>query len=326
MTPTPALEQAFLDDIVAHPDDPALWLILADWLDEQEDPRAELVRLTWGLHHERDHADFATRQARLQKLLADGLPPLAPRREVDGFDFAWIPPGSFEIGSPTTEARRFENEVQHPVTLTRGFWMSIYPVTQGQWFEVMADNPAEFSPSGRYAERVATIDSATRLRFPVENVSWNDIQPVLKQLGGKFRLPTEAEWEFACRAGTTTTFHFGPSLNGTQACCNGTEPYGGRKKGPFLQRPAPVGSYPPNARGLHDMHGNVYEVCQDTYREDYEKLKPVDPFWERKKQHRRVLRGGCWQDGPWGCRAAFRYGVGRDERVGYNGFRVALAE
>jgi uncharacterized protein (TIGR02996 family) len=328
MHPSADLLQPFLDDIVANPTESSLWLILADWLEDRDDPRSELVRLSWGLRQERDHPDFEVRQARLQELLAGGMLPPVPVRTLEDFTFAWIPPGSFCIGSPVGEARRFENESQREVTLTRGFWMGVHEVTQGQWQRIIGTTPAYFSRTGRYADRVKKISAASLASFPIENVSWDEMQTFLarlgEQLGQQFRLPTEAEWEYACRAGTTSTFHFGPALNGRQARCNGREPYGTKKTGPAPGRPAPVGSYPPNAFGLYDMHGNVYELCQDMYEEDPTLLGSIDPVWTEGDAERRVLRGGCWQDAAWGCRAAFRYGVSTDEQVGFNGFRVVL--
>jgi uncharacterized protein (TIGR02996 family) len=250
MSPQADLLTPFLDDIVGNPDDPSLWLILADWLEDREDPRAELLRLTWQLQHEKKHRQFKSREARVQELLAGGMLPVVPRLSLDGgFEFAWIPPGSFLMGSPDTEARRFSNETQHPVRLTRGFYLGIHLVTQGQWEAVMGNNPASFARTGQYQSRVKRIAKAKVAKFPVESVSWNEMQEFCRRLSGRLRrrigLPSEAQWEYACRAGTTTTFHFGNSHNATQGNCKGIEPYGTNKKGPYLDRLTPVGSYPP---------------------------------------------------------------------------------
>src|SRR5262245_56373277 len=168
---TATLEQAFLDSIVASPDDPTTWLVLADWLEDQDDPRAELVRLTWSLTQNRQRRDFKKRQARVQALLASGVRPVVPRLTLPGeFEFAWIPPGTCHIGSPVREQLRIDDESRHPVTLTRGFWLGIYPVTQGQWHTIMGNNPSSFSRSGDNAPEVATLSDDDVDRLPVENV------------------------------------------------------------------------------------------------------------------------------------------------------------
>jgi len=137
------------------------------------------------------------------------------------------------------------------------------------------------------------------------------------------RFPTEAEWEYACRAGTTTPFHFGSELNGSEANCYGDEPYGTTDEAPFLDRPTTVGSYAPNAFGLYDMHGNVWECCQDWYDEDYYKASPVDDPQGPEKASRRVSRGGSWYDQAGWCRSAFRMRGSPSDRYYAGGFRVA---
>jgi uncharacterized protein (TIGR02996 family) len=321
MPPAPeALEQAFLDDIVGNPNDPSLWHILADWLEEREDPRAELVRLTWQLQHEAEHADFAKRQKRVQALLAGGMKPVRPRCTLDEIEFAWIAPGSFLMGSHTRETDRSGDEALHRVTLSTGFWMGVAPVTQAQWRAVMGNNPSRFKRGGKKQDRD---------RYPVENVTWEAAVAFCAALGTRIgrviRLPTEAEWEYACRAGTRTPFHFGSVFNGKQGNCNGMNPYR-EKEGPYLKRPSVVGSYPPNAWGLCDMHGNVWEWCQDIRREDYENLPAVDPLEEEQNDDRHVIRGGSWSSDGFLCRSAFRGGCA-PENI-YNlpiGFRVVVA-
>jgi uncharacterized protein (TIGR02996 family) len=326
--------QAFLDDIVAHPADVSLWHILADWLEDHADPRAELVRLTWSLQYEPEHAHFAIRQARVQELLAGGMKPLRPRLSLDGFEFAWIPPGTFLMGSPDSEPGRHapfqgEREKQHRVTLSRGFWMGIYPVTQSQWYTVMGSNPSHFSHIGMGKDRVKRVPAADVNRFPVERVPWLSVREfcaaLSQRLGQRVTLPTEAQWEYACRAGTTTPFHFGSVLNGTQANSDGTNPYGTKEKGPNLQRPTPVGAFPPNPWALHDMHGNVWEWCADAWRADYETLPGCDPFVAQDGRSDCVLRGGSWSTGGWACRAAFRANVMNNSYNVDDGFRVVFA-
>jgi uncharacterized protein (TIGR02996 family) len=307
MLPTPqALEQAFLEDIVGHPDDPSLWLILADWLEDQGDARAELMRLTWQLQYEATHPDFPARQERLQELLADGMIPVRPRRTLDGIDYVWIPPGSFVMGSPDTELGRRGDERQHAVTLTRGFWLGVYPITQAQWSAVMGSNPSNFARTAAGRNKVAQLGDAEIDQLPVESISWEMAQAFCARWGGGVCLPTEAQWEYACRAGTTTPCHFGTILDGRQGNCDGTNPYGTEVEGPSLGRTSPVGAYPPNAWGLYDMHGNVLEWCQDAYREDYRTLSAHDPLFEQADAPERILRGGTWRSLAFGCRSAHR--------------------
>jgi uncharacterized protein (TIGR02996 family) len=326
---TTSLEQAFLDSIVASPDDPTTWLVLADWLEDHDDPRAELVRLTWSLTHESHHREFRTRQSRLQGLLAAGVQPVVPQLALAGdFEFAWIPPGSFLIGSPVREISRDPDETRHEVTLTHGFWLGIYPVTQDQWRTVMGNNPSAFSRSGEDAQAVASLSDDEVDRLPVENVSWDDLPAFFAALGARLgrvvRLPTEAEWEYACRAGTTTPFHFGDVLNGEQANVDGKYPYGMARKGPSRERTTVVGSFPPNPWGLYDMHGNVGEWVRDSFRLDFENLPPTDPVQDVPDAPRRIFRGGAWDHRPIHCRCAYRNHVGPVARDNNVGFRVVL--
>jgi formylglycine-generating enzyme required for sulfatase activity/tRNA A-37 threonylcarbamoyl transferase component Bud32 len=228
--------------------------------------------------------------------------------------FAWCPPGTFLMGSPSSEEQRewFEDadETQHRVTLTRGYWLSIHPVTQAQWQAVMGSNPSRFKGD----------------TLPVETVSWNDCQKFVKRLGQKtgkrFRLPTEAEWEHACRAGTATPFHFGETISTEQANYDGDSTYGQGKKGVYRGKTTPVGSFPANAWGLYDMHGNVWEWCQDWYgrypSEDIKDYKGINIGTDR------VLRGGSWCRDPGLCRSACRLWNVPVYRGGRYGCRVLL--
>jgi uncharacterized protein (TIGR02996 family) len=319
---------SFLDDIVAHPEDPSLWLILADWLEEREDPRAELVRLTWQLQHEKKHRQFKHRQARVQELLAGGMLPVVPRLTLDrDLEFAWIPPGSFLMGSPEAEKKRRDDETQHPVTLTRGFWLGVYAVTQGQWRAIMGDNPSAFTRGGTCSRDVRKFSDAELQRFPVENVSWNRATAFCKRLterlGRTVTLPSEAQWEYACRAGTTSTFHFGDVHDGSQANSDATSSYGSRKRGKYLSRTQPVGSYPPNAWGLYDMHGNVWDWCLDVYIEDYQSLPASDPVNVKVSRHR-VKRGGCGILDAQTSRAAIRVKASKEQHSITSGLRLVL--
>lgn len=230
-----------------------------------------------------------------------------------GMKFVWIPPGSFMMGSPKEEKERKANELHHKVTLTKGFYMGVYAVTQEQWQEVMGNNPSRFKGEKN---------------LPVETVSWDDCQEFIKKLREKdekaYRLPTESEWEFCCRAGTNTPFHFGDTISTDQANYHGHFTYGDGKKGVYRQKTTPVGSFPANAWGLHDMHGNVFSWCQDWFG-DYPQKDAVDPQGPNDPQYGklRVVRGGSWQAGP--CRAACRGGDGPTQRrPGLMGLRLCF--
>ena len=232
-----------------------------------------------------------------------------------GMEFASIPAGKFLMGSPATEQERDPDETRHEVTLTHAFRLGVYEVTQAQYEQVMGENPS-FSKGARLpVEQVSYLDALTFCR------KLSDL-PAEKAAGRKYRLPTEAEWEYGCRAGTSTAFHFGEELNGTHANCVGESPYGTTQKGPYLGKTSQVGSYPANAWGLHDMHGNVFEWCQDRYG-DYQKEVMIDPQGSIGGEDR-VLRGGSWYDLGRYCRAGERDKGSPDARHSFCGFRLLL--
>jgi formylglycine-generating enzyme required for sulfatase activity len=228
-----------------------------------------------------------------------------------GMKFVWIPPGNFVMGSPKDKKLRHDNETHHKVTLIKGFYMGVHTVTQEQYETVMGKNPSHFRGEKN---------------LPVERVSWNDCQEFIKKLREKdkkaYRLPTEAEWEYACRAGTTTPFHFGETISTDQANYYGSLTYGNGKKGVNRGKTTPVGSFPANAWGLHDMHGNVWQWCQDIYG-DYPQKDVADPQGPDKGEIR-VLRGGSWNDGPENCRSACRGRGGPGHRYYRFGFRLCF--
>ena len=241
-----------------------------------------------------------------------------------GMKLQLMPAGEFMMGSPASESKRGDDEgPQHRVQIIRPFYLGAYEVTQHEYEQVMGSNPSYFSSSDDSKERVTGLDTD---RFPVERVSWNNAVEFCQKLsareGKTYRLPTEAEWEYACRAGTTTPFHFGSVLNGKQANANGNYPYGTDRKGPYLHRTTQVGSYSPNVFGLYDMHGNVWEWCQDWYGEDYYQASPSSDPTGPTSGSSRILRGGSWRHSPVHVRSAYRSRYTPRSRGSSNGFRV----
>ena len=218
----------------------------------------------------------------------------------------------------------FRNErPQHRVRVTQPFWMGVFEVTQQEWEAVMGSQPSDFSRGGRDKWKVSELDTS---RFAVERVSWHDATEFCRKLtereGTTYRLPTEAEWEYACRAGTTSAYHFGGVLNGDKANVNGFFPYGTTSKGKHLSRPTRVGSYGENAFGLYDMHGNVLEWCRDWYDEAYYTRTATDAPESTKEAESHVVRGGSWLSDARFSRAASRMGYPPDARNSSCGFRV----
>jgi formylglycine-generating enzyme required for sulfatase activity len=246
-----------------------------------------------------------------------------------GMKLALIPAGKFVMGSPAREAERDAEEVQHEVTISKPFYLGVYEVTQSQYQKIMGKNQAHFAEKNGGGPD-----------HPVEQVRWKEAVEFCgklsgldaeKQAGRVYRLPTEAEWEYACRAGSTTVFNVGNSLSALQANFNGIYPYGEAAKAPNLRRTVKVGSYPPNAWGLYDMHGNVMEWCSDWYDPDYYKEGPKnDPTGPAMGvlatgfagDFFRVVRGGSWLDEARGCRAAYRFRLQSSEPYRLVGFRV----
>ncbi|HOD84247.1 MAG: Serine/threonine-protein kinase pkn1 [Planctomycetes bacterium ADurb.Bin126] len=227
-------------------------------------------------------------------------------------DFVRIPPGRFLMGSPEEEPNRQNDELQHEVTISKPFYMGIYEVTQEQYAAVMG------------IEGWRQSQFRGRPRNPVEGVNWNDAAEFCKKLSAKtgktVRLPTEAEWEYACRAGAKTEYCNGAGLAALREV--GWCSYDGRAGS--AQTPRTVGSLKPNAFGLYDMHGNVYEWCSDWYHHDYRaQATTVDPQGPASGKVR-VVRGGCWFFGPRICRSARRGGYDPSDRYSGDGFRVVL--
>jgi formylglycine-generating enzyme required for sulfatase activity len=250
-----------------------------------------------------------------------------------GMKLAHIPAGTFMMGSPPSEDQRDAKEERHEVTITRPFWMGVYEVTQAEYLEVM---------QGDGDSRHQSVFNGES--NPVEDVEWVKAKRFCERLssrpaeaaaGRKYRLPTEAEWEYACRAGTSTAFSCGDSLSSRQANFNGNYPAAGAEKGPYLRRTAKVGSYEPNAFGLCDMHGNVAEWCADWYDPEYYLDSPVEdplgpPFGvvptnftnNGNENFFVVVRGGCWVDDGRACRSAYRFRAMPSTQYRLIGFRV----
>jgi formylglycine-generating enzyme required for sulfatase activity len=238
-----------------------------------------------------------------------------------GMAFAIVPPGRFQMGSPDTEPGHREHEgPQHPVAITRPFYMGVYPVTQAQFEKVMGRNPSAFSRGhGGGAEH------------PVESVSWHDAVRFCEALsrvpdeqihGRAYRLPTEAEWEYCCRAGTKSAFSYGDKLD-PKDCHFASSSAVGKSGG--QGRTEPVGKHRANTFGLYDMHGNVQEWVNDWYEEYYYFDSPTDDPLGPDRGTLRVVRGGCWTAFGNDCRSAARRGHTPSSPTNTIGFRVVLA-
>jgi len=210
-------------------------------------------------------------------------------------EMVYIPGGSFLMGAPINEQGSSNDEYpQHPVSI-KPFWMSKFPITQAQWQAMMGKNPSTFQGANR----------------PVEQVSWHDAinfcQRLSEKTGQKYELPSEAQWEYACRAGTTTPFHFGQTITTQLANYDGNETYASEAKGVYRQQTTEVGRFSPNAFGLYDMHGNIGEWCADLWHDNYQNAPTDGSVWEKGGENAlRLIRGGSWNDTPDDCRSAYR--------------------
>jgi formylglycine-generating enzyme required for sulfatase activity len=217
--------------------------------------------------------------------------PGSVHRNSLGMEFAFVPRGTFWMSKDDKNAQR-------QVEIPQDFYMGVYPVTQGEWQALMGNNPSWFSRTGKSSELAKSVPDSDLMRYPVEGVSWDDCPEFLRRLnerdresGWVYRLPTEAEWEYACRGGATSkdecSFDFYFKGNNTRSLT----PQLGNSSEASIKHTSKVGSYPGNALGIHDMHGNVWEWCQDMH----------------EKEQSRIVRGGSWRISAYGCRAAWRY-------------------
>ena len=249
----------------------------------------------------------------------------APYQTIDlgqgvTLDMVLIPGETFMMGSPNCETERSDDEgPQHQVTLAK-FWMGKYPITQAQWRAVAAmpqvkidldPNPSYFKGDNR----------------PVERVSWNDAvefcDRLSQKLGQPYTLPSEAQWEYACRAGTTTPFHFSDTISPDLANYDGNYTYGSGPKGTYRKKTTEVNSFPPNGFGLYGMHGNVWEWCLDHFHDSCNGAPADGSAWVTGGDSRlRMLRGGSWNSDPRRCRCAYRDYYNPVNRYNISGFRV----
>ncbi|MDJ0673090.1 MAG: SUMF1/EgtB/PvdO family nonheme iron enzyme [Microcystis sp. M53598_WE2] len=240
-----------------------------------------------------------------------------------------IPGGTFTMGTEDEEIERLVKKFawegfraerpQHRVTVS-SFYMGRYPITQAQWKAIAAtakiDIDLETNPSNFKGDEL-----------PVESVNWYQATEFCKRLSREtkreYRLPSEAEWEYACRAGTTTPFYFGETITGELANYDASNTYAEEAKGEYREETTPVGQFPPNAFGLYDMHGNVWEWCADTWHDNYDGAPTDGSVWtENGNNNRSPMRGGSWYLNPVFCRSAYFYASRRDSDYYFSGFRV----
>jgi uncharacterized protein (TIGR02996 family) len=307
------MEETLVQALNADPTDPTAWLALADALEESGRPdRAEYLRLRHELMAAARFPGRAALEARLRALLLAGTPPAAvlwtvALNDTTSLTLALVPPGQLVMGSPAREPRRYNNEgPRHLVRVTRPYWLGVTPVTQAQFRALTGKNVSHFPGDDR----------------PADSTDWPTAQDFCQRLGARLgracRLPYEAEWEHACRAGTSTPYCSG---RGTRAMRRvGWGSYDGQTGGAGETRP--VAQFLPNPLGLYDMHGNVREWCQDDLR-TYTAREQTDPRG-RESSRNRVVRGGSWYYGPEDSRSASRYERPIDYRLNYYGFRVLV--
>ncbi len=221
----------------------------------------------------------------------------------------WIKPGDFLMGSPDDEPYRYDYETQHEVTLSKGFWIADSTCTQGTWQSIMNSNPSK------------NIGAQN----PIENISWHDCDKFIIKLNSLFKklsfaLPTEAQWEYACRAGTQTPFSFGINILPNQVNYNGEHPYLGQEKQLYRKKTIAIKSLPANQWGLFEMHGNVWEWCNDWF-DNHPKGGIIDPVGPSEGSYK-ILRGGSAFSGAADCRSAARIKFHPDNNYYRHGFRI----
>ena len=268
--------------------------------------------------------------------------------DADALTLLWIPPGRFWMGSPATEPERLDSEDPQHLVQLQGFFMGQTPITQAQWREVagwqerpgegwgrqLETDPSLFQSNAEQGEGLGRLfeTEANTDNRPVERVSWLDAMEFCSRLsqrtGRSYTLPSEAQWEYACRAGTETPFHLGDTISSELANYDGDYTYADGPKGIYRVQTTPVGMFPANAWGLHDMHGNVREWCLDEWHGNYNGAPTDGSAWvdyaegEKTKEsvRSRLLRGGSWLSNPRDCRSAYRV----NDLPGNRGFNVGF--
>ncbi|HEY8210165.1 MAG TPA: formylglycine-generating enzyme family protein [Myxococcaceae bacterium] len=246
-------------------------------------------------------------------------------RPIAGLPLRWCPAGTFVMGSPPSERERRSGEDQVEVMVSKGFWAGEHEVTQGEWQRVVGAFPAELNVGAAGDLPMYRVTFAEAEDF-CRRVT--DLAHASGELPGdwEFRLPTEAQWEYSARAGTSAATSFGDSLSSTQANFRG-QPYNGAAPGPSIDKPVPIGSYPPNPWGLYDVHGNVFEWTRDWAHDQLPggvdpDLYSVPGTPNRDGTQARMRRGGCYADEGWACRSAMRVRFEPERRHEHIGFRV----
>jgi uncharacterized protein (TIGR02996 family) len=301
--------ETMLAGIERDPADRVAWLALADALEEHgETERAEVLRLGLQVREAPEDKKSEAAERRLRALLRDGVTAGHPVRTIHeiGMKLVLLPPGSFLMGSEKPAGQGLPSHgPKHLVTLTKGFYIAIVPVTQAQWRPVLDRLPGGCSFKGD--------------DMPAHGVSWQDCQRFCEKLSNKIgrsvRLPSEAEWEYACRAGTTTMYCFGNEAK----YLSGYAWFGNNVSGP-----QPVGQKKGNLWGLFDMHGNITEWCRDWFSDGYDSTEPrIDPAGPQKGTMR-LLRGGAWYSQADLCRSPHRARNAPGESYHGYGFRVVM--
>jgi formylglycine-generating enzyme required for sulfatase activity len=306
------------------PKEPKLPTFLEEimWVDFRTSDPEPISQLIWGITGKKSDQQINFK-AQTNPVAPTVITEIFPKGIL--LEMVKIPAGSFLMGTEEAEVIRLCKEYetdwfkcempQHRVNL-KEFYLGKYPVTQEQYQAIMGTNPSDFKDNSEN---------------PVENVSWDDVQEFCQKLnektGKKYRLPSEAEWEYACRAGTKTAFYFGETISTDQANYDGNYTFGKGKKGVYREKTTPVGSFPANKFALYDMHGNVWEWCEDVWHENYENAPMDGSSWNNNHSQSplRLLRGGSWNNFPKDCRSANRVGNNADNCYDDIGFRLAVS-